>query len=288
MNELTEEKGKRFSLVYLERGVPARDRQRFRNRLAAYYWEYLHKGFKDEIVKAMKREAGIEVPYYGNSGYSPSEVFKNGELRDVLDSITLVYQVLLPDPRFPDSYKSPAQNWHSFVSRVLHEENVGYVLDESCGVHYLVDQEFERNRASTLATLDNPRYGGVRAAFEDAFRHLDSDPKDTKAAVRSIFESLEILTKIMVKSQNLSRKVVESTLKVKCLSTINGDSVMKTVIEGLINSLANWVDALQYYRHGQESDEPIGPSEELTIHIISTGSSYIRWLSQFDQKAMER
>jgi hypothetical protein len=255
MNELISEKGKRFSLVYLDRSSPTKDNQRFRNRLAAYYWEYLNKDFKTRITNAMQREAGIEVPIFGN-GYSPSEVFKKGELRDVLDSITLVYQILLPNPilRMPDSHKYLAQNWLSFVSKVLHEENVGYNLDESCGVHYFVDQEFERNRASTLAILDNSRYGGVRAAFEDAFRHLDSDPKDTKAAVRSIFESLEILTKIMVQSQNLSRKVVESTLKTKCLSTINGDSVMTTTIDGLINSMADWVDALHNYRHGQASD----------------------------------
>ena len=62
---------------------------------------------------------------------------------------------------------------------------------------------------------------------------------------------------------------------------------MTATIEGLINSMADWVDALHNYRHGQASDEPIAPSEELTIHIISTGSSYIRWLSQFDQKTME-
>jgi hypothetical protein len=87
----------------------------------------------------------------------------------------------------------------------------------------------------------------------------------------------------MVQSQNLSRKVVENILITQCLSTINGDSVMTSTIDKLINSMADWVDALHNYRHGQVSDEPIAPNEELTIHIISTGSSYIRWLSQFDQ-----
>jgi hypothetical protein len=177
MNELNGDKGKRFSLVYLDRSNPTRDSQRFRNRLVAYYWEHLNKDYKTIIKNSMQREAGIEIPIIDNFGYSPSEVFKKGELRDVLDSITLVYQILLPDSRLSDKYENPAQNWSSFVSRVLHEENVGYILDESCGVHYFVDQEFERNRASTLAILDNSRYGGVRAAFEDAYRLWIVTPK---------------------------------------------------------------------------------------------------------------
>ncbi|MBM4208794.1 MAG: hypothetical protein FJ190_12635 [Gammaproteobacteria bacterium] len=71
MSELISEKGKRFSLIYLDRGKPTRDSQRFRNRLAAYYWEHLNKDYKVQITNAMKREAGIEVPYFGGSGYSP-------------------------------------------------------------------------------------------------------------------------------------------------------------------------------------------------------------------------
>ncbi len=164
MSEFNRENGKRFSLVYLDRGSPTQDSQRFRNRLAAYYWEYLNKDYKTEITNAMKREAGIEVPYHSVSGYSPSEVLKKGELRDVLDSITLIHEVPLPHPLLKQQagYKNHAQNWLSFVSKVLHEENVGYSLDASCGVHYFVDQEFERNRASKLAVLNNPRYGGEK------------------------------------------------------------------------------------------------------------------------------
>jgi hypothetical protein len=100
-----------------------------------------------------------------------------------LDSITLINQTLMLE-----RWQTDAEKWKSFVVRVLREENVGYTVDHQCGVHYFVDEEFERNRASTLAVLGHPRYLSMRAAFDDAYRHMDSNPRDTKASVRSMFE----------------------------------------------------------------------------------------------------
>jgi hypothetical protein len=273
---IMEEKGKRFSLLYLQRGTPARDSQRFRNRLAAYYWEYLHDKCDDRIRKGLQREAGIEVPI-GPYSYITTDVFKKGELRDVLDAITIVFQELVSDTR-----PQTAESWKSFVARTLQEENVGYSVDEKCGVHYFVDEEFERNRASTLSVLNSNRYTGVRAAIDDAYRHMDNASPDTKAAVRSIFEALEILVKQMVETKNLNKWVIENKLKEKCLSLFGGDPVAKNVVGKLFESISQWVDALHDYRHGQAAEEPVAPNEQMTIHILSTGSSYIRWLAQMD------
>jgi hypothetical protein len=175
-----------------------------------------------------------------------------------------------------------AMNWMSFVSKVLHEENVGYSLDDQCGVHYFIDEDFERSRMSTLKVLESSRYSGVKAAFDDAFRHMDSDPQDTKASIRSIFEALEILVKLMVETKNLNKYVVENSLKNKCLVLFNEDPVSKKVVNCFFNTIAQFVDALHNYRHGQAIDEPVSPSEQLTIFIISTVSSYIRWIAQMD------
>jgi hypothetical protein len=87
------EEGKRFSLVYLERAAPVRDSERFRNRLAAYYWDHLHEHFQSDIQRRIEEETGATVPYTG-FGYNVAAFFKNKELRDVLDSITLIYEVL--------------------------------------------------------------------------------------------------------------------------------------------------------------------------------------------------
>lgn len=269
-----EQKGKRFSLVYLERGAPARDNQRFRNRLAAFYTHNLVNNHREVIQKALQQEAGIELPWFANQGYRVGSLFQEGELRDVLDAITIIYQVL-----HRRGYKPLAEAWKGFVGTALREENVGYALDEGGGVHYFIDEEFERNRASALAVLEQPRYGGVRAAVEDAYRHLDADPADTKASVRSIFEALEILVKQIVETKNLNKWIVENTLKEQCLTLYGADPVGSKVVSGMFDSLAPWVDALHNYRHGQHGEEPVAPDESLTVHTLSTGSSYIRWLA---------
>ncbi len=269
-----EHRGKRFSLVYLDRGAPARDSQRFRNRLAAYYQQNLHGSHRTLIEDALQREAGIELPWTPNFGFSIERMFKNGELLDVLDAITVIYQVL-----FTQGFRPQAVRWNQSVEKVLREENVGYTLDEAGGVHYFIDEEFERNRASTLSVLDQARYGGVRAAVEDAYRHLDNGPADTKASVRSVFEALEILVKQIVETKNLNKWVVENALKERCLALYAADPVGAKVVSGMFDSLAPWVDALHNYRHGQHGEEPVAPDEPLCVHILSTGSSYIRWLA---------
>ncbi len=132
-------------------------------------------------------------------GYNTSQFFEAAEIRDVLDSVTVIYQAL--DGRG----LAMADRWNQFVTRVLKEENIGYRLDSKCGVHYFVDEEFERNRFSSLQSLDDPKYSGVRDAYEAAYRHMDSDPPDTKATVRSMFESLEILVRQMVQGKEFKQ-----------------------------------------------------------------------------------
>lgn len=274
------EEGKRYSLIYLERGVPSRDSERFRNRLAAYYSHNLDS-YWQTIKHVIERETGATIPW--QAGYRIEAFFRENELRDVLDSITLIYRLL----NRPEYSRNDAVSWKNFVTRVLREENLGYQLDSSCGVHYLVDEEFERNRASTLSLLDSPKYASVRAAYEDAYRHMDAHPPDTKAAVRSMFESLEILVKQMIDTQNLNKWVVENTLKDKCLQAFTGDETALKAVPQLFYGFAQWVHGIHNYRHGQASEEPVAPTEEIAIYVLSSGSSFLRWLIGINDRLNE-
>lgn len=269
------EEGKRFSLLYLERSAPVRDSQRFRNRLAAYFEDNFGDDISYKIKKTIEKETGAEVPLYG-SRFSIGNFIQKNQIRDVLDAITLIYQEASP-------YHLKEQ-WKSFVTRVLSEENLGYKLDSKCGVHYFVDEEFERNRFSTLSILDDPKYNATKAAYEDAYRHMDNNPMDTKAAVRSMFESIEILVRQMVETKNLNKWVVENTLKEKCLSLYEEDETALNVTSRLFDGFASWVDALHNYRHGQASEEPVAPSEGIAIYVLSSGSSFLRWLAEINNQ----
>lgn len=130
-----------------------------------------------------------------------------------------------------------------------------------------------------MQTLDDPKYNGVRDAYEAAYRHMDSDPPDTKAAVRSMFESLEILVRQMVPTaKNLNEWLVKNTLKEECLRLCSSEPTALNVASKLFDGFADWVDALHNYRHGQPSEQPVAPSEEVAIYVLSSGSAFLRWL----------
>jgi hypothetical protein len=267
------EEGKRFSQIYLERGAPLRDSVRFRNRLSAYFYQHLTSNHTAKVAPVIEAETGAKIRRIGAYIDIPW-FFESNELRDILDSITLIYRVINDA-----GYRTDAANWKNFVARTLREENLGYRLDSKCGVHYFIDEEFERNRVSTLSILHDLKYAGVRDAYEAAYRHMDSDPPDTKATVRSMFESLEILVRQMVPAtKNLNRWIVENTLKEKCIKIYESEPTAARVVAGLFDGFADWVDALHNYRHGQPSGQPVAPSEEVAVYVLSTGSAFLRWL----------
>jgi hypothetical protein len=264
----------RFSQLYLERGEPTRDSVRFRHRLASFFGEFLseHYGFPCRLV--FERETGTKVPMRGMGWHFP-DVFKDAELRDMLDAITITFSVLLAKQN-----ARLARQWREFVARAMREENVGYRVDELCVVHFHVDEEFERNRAATLGALEAPQFGGVRAAFEDAYRHLDAAPRETKAAARSMFEALEITAKLIVPSADrLNRSLCVQKLKDACI-VVARDPTEQRVLGDLFTSLGYWVEAVHDYRHGQRVHEPVAPSDETAVLILSTGTAFLRHLAQ--------
>ncbi|RJQ75527.1 MAG: hypothetical protein C4519_15755 [Desulfobacteraceae bacterium] len=163
---------------------------------------------------------------------------------------------------------------------------MGYFLDERCGVHHLVDQEFEHNRQSTLKCLENSRYGGVRSAFENAYSHFDSQPQDTKVAVRSIFEALEILTKLMAKTDKLNKSAVENMLEPLALRQCGTDETARRAVHKMFLGFAEWVDAIHFYRHGQGQSEPVAPSIDFAVYALSSGTGFLRWLLTIDSNEL--
>lgn len=269
-------KGDRFSQIYLERGQATRDSQRFRNRIAAYFSDRLSQDYNSTVIHEYERETGAKCKWRGTIRLF-SEELRDAELRDVLDGITIVHRILSRN-----RYTHLDTAWRDFVSRAMREENIGYRVDVNCVVHYHVDEDFERIRSATVKVLEAPGFAGVLAAFEDAHRHLDADPPDTKASVRSMFESLEVLARLIVPdTKNLHRKLVESTLKQKCLEVADKDPVEQKVLSGVFDGLADWVDSLHNYRHGQPHEHAVAPSEELAVLVLSSGAAYLRQIATY-------
>lgn len=271
------EDGKRFSLVYLEKGAPIQDSERFRRRLSSYCEAHFSL-IKSTIISNIELETGVHVPIRPVIGKSLSQFFLTADIRDILDSITIIYSI------FDDAHDRRRSEWHLFISRVFKEENIGFRLDSKCGVHYYIDEEFERNKFSTLRMMHKVCYSATKSAFEDSYRHFDGNPIDTKAAVRSIFESIEILVKQIVQTRNLNKYIVENDLKNKFMPIYNGDETAKAVVSKMFDSFALWVDGIHLYRHGQDDDQPVRPPIDLAVYILSSGSSFLRWLIELNEK----
>jgi len=270
-------KGKRFSQVYLEKGVPVADSNRLRNRLGAFYSETL-RDYDGRIVRLIHRETGAKVPFIVSS-YHVRRFFEQCDVRDLLDSITLIFQLLRDS-----SEGRLAQQWHEFVARAFREENVGYRLDDEGRVHFAVDEEFERTRSALLAGLSSQP--AVQEAFQKAYSLLDVDTPDTAGAVRSVFESLEILYKHIIKAEGkerLNTGGVQKKLKPILQQVFRDNGIACQACEHMMDSLCDWIDAGHMYRHGQKVETPLPPPIELAVLFISQGAGFIRFLLPFAQ-----
>jgi len=294
--------GEPFARLYLERGAPAQDNQVFRNRLEAYL---LAKHYKDysELSSYLKQEGGLIVPtsfVAGSIYYDFPEFFTKTPIAYVLSAITFIWRYLhskyaewKPGDKgrtFADMLKGEfiypqADAWRTFVARVFREENMAYSVDEKCGVHYVVDEEFERNRVSTLKCVEMPRYAGVKAAFQAAHAKLEQVPRDTKGSIRDIFEAAETLTKLVSGSgKALDAGFVRGELEPRVQKLYAKDAVAQRSSARSAQSFAYWIDAVHPYRHGHGAEAPIALPLELTILLISQGASFIRWLVDLDMQ----
>ncbi|RZI57223.1 MAG: hypothetical protein EOP14_05160 [Pseudomonas sp.] len=284
--------GELFSRLYIEQGAPVQDSAPFRNRLDAYL-QATHYSEYAAIASYLRREAGLVVgSFYGDrtntTFYKFTDFFTQSPMPGVLSSLTLIYRYL--KDKFPErlSTRNPANPWvhrypkadawRQFVARAMREENTAFSVDAECGVHFFVDQEFERNRTSVVAALQAARYNAARTAYEQAHLYLDSQPVDTKAAVRSAFESLEIVARLMVpESRNLNKWMVENKLLPLALANV-ADSTENAALLKIFESIGAFVDSIHLYRHGQGTEEPNAPSTAFAVYTVSSVATALRLL----------
>ena len=238
--------GARFSQIYLDKGIPVNDSVRMRNRVSAIYWEILRSDSK-ELVSLIHKETGAKVPFLVNS-FSLSQFFEQCEIMDFLDSITIIYQFFLSTLK-----GGKAKQWHNFISRVFKEENVGYRLDGEGGVHFHIDEEFERNRASVITGLAS--HSAVCESFSKVYSFLDSSPPDTSSAIKAIFEALEIQYKHIVgaeRKDRLNSHGLQKKIKPLFQQLHTENQIEVAAMNHLMDGFCDWVEAGHMYRHGQK------------------------------------
>ncbi len=232
-----------------------------------------------EFAGAIKTELGVEVPFYMVFDYS--RFFLECELRDLLDVVTLIWKRLKTE-----GYSGAAEKWRSEIRRFFAEENVSYRLDDWCGVHLAVDEEFELNKASVISGLGGTRYQAVLVAVQASHAALDLTPPDGKSAVRTTFEAVEILFRLLFPSvPRLGAGEAKANLEPLVQRLFTSDGTARRSSTKVIASFADWVDSVHFYRHGQAEEEPSQPPLFLAVQMVSVGASYLRWLAEIDRMA---
>src|SRR5689334_11778645 len=109
--------GALYSRVYLRSATAQRDSPRFRKRIYSWFTETIGSASSEwpRVLKLIRLELGTDVPYNGR--YLWGSYFETADIRDVLDTLTLIYRVLANRPDVLEAYRS-------FVTRVFDEESL--------------------------------------------------------------------------------------------------------------------------------------------------------------------
>jgi hypothetical protein len=265
--------GRRFSHIYLERGAPGSDSQRMRSRLAA-----LTEDTANDVHDEIERELGIHVRDW-------RQFFKDGPLHDVLDTVTIIWRWLARKARSRGYHDEAPAKWVAEVARIFREENLQYRVDPRGGVHYYLDEEFERNRTSTIARLGIPRYENVARNFQEAHDHLSAVPPEGKNAIRATFAAAEGLFRLMFPNEpRLTANGARTRLQAPIQRLYAGNYPALGTASKLLRSFSEWIEAAQFYRHEFGTEEVVEPPLDLVANLVSLGASYLRWLIELDEQ----
>lgn len=268
--------GERFSQVYLTTAELLEDSLRFRRRLAIPASKTPGSNGLADLIHS---ELGVRVPVTGGyrSQYDWESFFQKAELRDVLDSITLVYRLIVAN-----STSRAGQEWCKQVERIMREERTKYRVDSAGGVHFYTDVEFERQRATTIRGLEGRRYGAVRASYDASHGALDAEQPDTVQALREMFSAIETLFKLMdSRASRLGPSEISRHLIPILQRTFQGNDLDAAKLYA--KSMGEWVNAMHHYRHAQGVEDPAPPSVDFTVALMATGGAYLRWLARIDR-----
>jgi hypothetical protein len=138
--------------------------------------------------------------------------------------------------------------------------------------------------AASISSLSGSRYAAVLAEFQKGHSALDQVPADGKAALRSVFEAVEILFRLMFsRAPRLGGAEIREYLAPVVNSLNKGDPAAARSSQKFLGSLVEWVDAAHFYRHGQGTVEPTQPPLFYALAMVSSGASYLRWLGELDR-----
>jgi hypothetical protein len=259
----------RYSQLYIERGNRLLDSERFRVRLHAIFEENLEELFGDRIAKAVKASQGIDIQS-GLRRYLFGRFFRGAEIRDVLDFVTTVFDVV--------QNATYRKFWLESIATIFEEEHLGYRVDPEGIVHPYVDQQFEMTQRAAIEALNQDQFRQARTEFEAAFRHLRG--RENIQALRMMFPAVETVAKVLFPGAfpRLTSNEVDRHIAPRMQARYVGNQPATDAANQLLAGMKNWINAAHQYRHGAGAEEPTNPPDDLVIALLSAGATYLRWI----------
>lgn len=262
--------GGRFSQIYIAKGEPTEDSERMRRRLHALFREHR---FEDNVEgRHIELITGAAVPKYHGGTTNWHQFFASGELRDLLDAITVIATVV------GRTYERSALQWLHGCRTIMREENVRYRIDDKGIVHFAIDGQFTHDQACVIGALSDPRFGAARAHYEAGQRALDSSPPQTREAIRQTFDCVEAIFKLMFDVPRLGDTEIQKSLQPMIAAWAAGSE--RNAALRMVEAFRDWTNGAHQYRHAQAGTEPDNPSVQTAVLSITLGSGFARWLAE--------
>jgi hypothetical protein len=276
--------GERFSRLYVQPRDLTQDSDRARYRIAALFRETIFKDHAERLAVHISRAVGVPVLGNGDGYLSDwNQFICKCHPRDFLDTVTLVYRYL-----FWHVDEEVAHWWRDVVRQIFAEEHLAYQIDDVCGAHPAIDQEFQRNMVSAVAALQSHRYQNVSLLIETVSTHLYADPPNYKQAWRATLSAMEGLFGLMFPYARLTADEIEQRLLPVVQGAYEADSIAQKAARAMLTGFQEWVEASVMYRHQPGVADAPQPPADIAILAISHGASLLRWLAELDESRPER
>ncbi len=266
-----------FIYRYLDRTMLRNDSPRFRVRVSASFIDQFRGRF-DQAAAKLKTKAGLLVTL-PPQWYHWEKFWTSAPIEEIFSAITILYQYLKRE------YEQGAEFFRDAVSEAMQDEHLGFRIDSAGVIHFAVDEDFEVTERATLAGLSDTRLSTTRQAYERAHKFMVGDPPQTLLAIKSAFEAVEVLaTQLVPAHKNLHGKLCKDELKKLSVPVLTSDQTEAEALAGLFDSMAEWVNAMHFYRHRKWHTAE--PSVETSVLVLTTASGYLRMLAKVAAKVL--
>lgn len=260
--------GELFRRNYLRPSSKLADSARARRRMRKLF--EASGADEDKFVAAVESQLGLDFPA-GGYGYFHDDFWNEADLGDFLSAITLWSRLIRHHP--------PAL---SAARQILLDEDLHYRIDDTGGVHYLVDEPFAYTVESTLSGLGDARFTAARLALEAALRNLSATKQSGKGLIRGVFEAAESTFLVVCgpdAGNRLNKQAMDKHLKPQLLSRYKETHDADDKVTRMLAVFEAWIKDAHPYRHGTAAEQEHEAPLELAILSATSGMGFIRFMA---------